>query len=259
MLARIALYRSKRLLPRRIPDESGGPDEKKHSQPRSREVHQIVEAGCGPPEREMLVRFVPDHAVRRIDGLVESGPRQPPDHHPEYGCNHPVREILGETFYGRARNGALVQRIRIAAHDFRDLPAPGLETMRLERLGNGLHVHIETALSKKRARQHRGYEERQKPRQQIRGSSQEHGDRERHEQNHAQCQHAIEPSALEREACQVPGPLAVCYQHPDPFDGVPDPAHNRVGISGDSLNEKREKRERSEHGHELRERREPGC
>ena len=94
-----------------------------------------------------------DHAVGGVDRLVGHHAGQAEKRAPEDRRHHAVGEILGEALDGRARHARLVERARVAADDLGDGFAPRLEAARVERIGHGGDMLIETPLRDQRARE----------------------------------------------------------------------------------------------------------
>ena len=92
-------------------------DDPEGAEPRCREVDDIVEARREPAEMPKSLVFVTDHAVRRVDRLVDDGARQSEYGAPEGGCNDGVGKILGQALDGGARDPGFIQSVGIATDD----------------------------------------------------------------------------------------------------------------------------------------------
>jgi len=80
-------------------------------------------------------------------------------------------------------------------------------------------------------------------RQQEDGHPRESADDEQQKQR-AKAKHT---AATERKRLTVPGPVAPCYQRPDPADGMADPAIKDVRKSERGFDSKRSKSEFGKH------------
>jgi len=89
---------------------------------------------------------MPDHAVRRVDGLINCRAGEPSDDHPEDRRNHPVGKILRQAFDCRTGNTCFVERLGVTTDDVRYRFAPTGETGIVERVGNTRDVLVQTSL-----------------------------------------------------------------------------------------------------------------
>ena len=85
---------------------------------------------------------MPDHAVRRVDGLINCRAGEPRDDHPEDRRNHPVGKILRQAFDCRTGNTCFVECVGVAADDVRYRFAPAGKAGIVERIGNPIVVAI---------------------------------------------------------------------------------------------------------------------
>ena len=126
--------------------QRGGDDEPQRGKPRRRQIDEIVEPRRRPAERGVAVVLMADHAVGGVDRLVERAAGKPAERGPEDRRDDAVGEILRQALDRRARDGGLVQHVRIAADDHRDRAASLFEA-RVEPLGDRADMARETALS----------------------------------------------------------------------------------------------------------------
>ena len=118
-LARIAHDRSPGAAPASKPGSSAAAAQR-GTVPHSREagkIDEVVEARGRPAEGEIALAFMADHAVGRVDGLVERGARQAADDQPEQRRDDAVGIVLGKALDGGAADTGLIERARIAAND----------------------------------------------------------------------------------------------------------------------------------------------
>src|SRR6516164_5381109 len=131
----------------RSPFRCGGRrDDEQSREPRCRQVEQVIEACSRPTEGLETCGTMPDHAVRRVDGLINSRAWEPSDDHPEDRRNHPVGKILRQAFDCRARDTCFVEHLGFTTYDVRYRFAPAGETGIVERVGNTRYVLVQAAL-----------------------------------------------------------------------------------------------------------------
>ena len=95
----------------------GREDDPEGAEPGCRQVDQIVEARREPAELSKALVFVTDHAVRRVDRLVDDGARQSEHGAPEGGRNDGIGKILGQALDSGASDAGFIQSAGIAADD----------------------------------------------------------------------------------------------------------------------------------------------
>ena len=189
-----------------------------------------------------------DHAVRRIDRLVAENTGQSGNQQPEQRRHDTIGKIFGEAFDCGAADTGFVQAGRVATDNHRYGLTACLDTFLLQRISNGPDMRIKAALGKKRAGQGSADNGARQPgkemlRQQKDGHPRKSADGEQQKQR-AKTKH---PAATERKPLTVPGPVAPCYQRPDPADGMADPAIKGVRKSERGFDGKRSESEFGKH------------
>ena len=119
-----------------------GKTDQQRRHPRRHPVQQIVEPCRGASKRQIARIPVTDHAVRRVDKLVDHHARQAGHNEPHGWCDHPVRQVLGPGFDGGARNVAGVHRAGVAPDNHADGVARRLNAA-VQRLCNGANMFVE--------------------------------------------------------------------------------------------------------------------
>jgi len=140
-------------------------DDEQSREPRRRQVEQVIEACSRPTEGLETRGTMPDHAVRRVDGLINCRTGEPSDDHPEDRRNHPVGKILRQAFDCRTGNACFVERVGVTTDDVRYRFAPAGEAGTIERVGNTHHVLVQTSLGDQRAAENRGTEQAERKKQ----------------------------------------------------------------------------------------------
>ena len=106
--------------------------------------------------------FVTDHAVRRVDRLVDDGARQSEYGAPEGGCNDGVGKILGQALDGGASDPGFIQIVGIATDDVAQAsPAFGQSAPR-QAVQNTRDMLVKAALRQQRGCQD-GYRQTRNP------------------------------------------------------------------------------------------------
>jgi len=140
-------------------------DDEQSREPRRRQVEQVIEACSRPTEGLETRGTMPDHAVRRVDGLINCRTGEPSDDHPEDRRNHPVGKILRQAFDCRTGNACFVERVGVTTDDVRYRFAPAGEAGIIERVGNTCHVLVQTSLGDQRTAENPGTEEAERKHQ----------------------------------------------------------------------------------------------
>ncbi len=134
MPRRIAPHRAHGAAPARIRAQAGSGDEPSGRQARGRQVDQVVEPGRRPAERRVARCAVADHAVGRVDRLVERDARQAAQAAPEAPA--PPRRRKNSRPGSRsppAAPPASSSASRVAADDVRDRRASAGQPVPVQR------------------------------------------------------------------------------------------------------------------------------
>jgi hypothetical protein len=89
---------------------------------------------------------VADHAVSGVNRLVGGAAGKAADGKPDRGSDHPVGEILRQTFNRGTGDTGLVEHLGVAADDMRNRLATACQSLPLKRRGDACDVVIKAAL-----------------------------------------------------------------------------------------------------------------
>jgi hypothetical protein len=194
----------------------GGGGEERAAEPGRDQVQDVVEPRRRPAEADVARRGVADHAVERVDRLVDEDPRQSEERVIEDRRHHAVAEILGQRLDGGAGDAVFVEALRVAADDMADRRAPGDQSLAVERLAHARHMVEETALRQQ-------YGDEQNLDRPAEGEAAQ--DRGEHEPEHRRCCHQRRDCQdAAHQACPLVAPLAV-EMAVEPIDGAADQRH----------------------------------
>jgi hypothetical protein len=94
---------------------------------------------------------VPDHAVGRVDRLVNCRARESPDDHPDDRRDHPIGKILCQAFDCRSSDTRFIEGLGVTSDDARHRVPRAAQIVVLERIGNMRDVLVQAALGDQRA------------------------------------------------------------------------------------------------------------
>ncbi len=207
----------------------GSTDQKKRGEAGGGQVDEIVEPRRRPAEILVALIAVPDHAIRRVDGLIDRGARKPRDHHPQRRRHNAVGEILGEALDRRAADARSIELLCVAPHDRRHRASCIREIALLQGGCHAGDMLVKAALRQKRARKERDEDDAE--RQKREAELDDHGDAADNGEKNGEREHALSPFRRRVGVVAVQGIVKTGDDLADPADGMTDAADEEARIA----------------------------
>lgn len=220
-------------------DQTGG-------QTRCGKVDQIVESGGRAAEIDMSFRFVTNHAVRGVDGLVGGDTGQPAKHQPEHRCNHAVGKVFGQALDRGATDTGFVQRFSVASDNLADGNAAAIEPVPLQSLDNCCDMVCKTALGDQACRQQR--DDKPAKGKQAGKPLGKQSAAGRREYDDEECDNPGSASFCRRFVGAIEFVIENIDQIADPDNRMANGFYQQLGVSEDQFGDERQKRDDGRHG-----------
>ncbi len=187
------------------------------------------------PNARVARRPMPDHAVGRVDGLVDDAAGKAAHHQEQARRDDPVGEILRQALDRGARDARFVEDRSVAPDDHRHRPARGWQFALCQGVANGADMLVETALRHAGGGEEPERDDRRERRQQGGGGvesercSQSRGDEDR------QGADARHPAKRKGSTILVEATIQIPDQRAGPGDGVTEKTKQQRGIADSRL------------------------